>query len=963
MTSRFLKTILLLIILVLSAQTVRGQVITTDPAFPTEDQPLTIIFDASEDPGGELVGYTGNLYAHTGLIVSESAQGSGNWEYVIGTWGNNSLQPQLTSLGNNRWELEMNDIREFYDVPESEDKIYQIAIVFRSSDGNRQSRPDIFIDIFEEDLLVRFTNPSVTSLNPFFAEMGQNVELRVEASSSNSISSLTLFEGETEIASTTESTLEYTYNVTTRGRTDFYTVVEDDEGGVESDSLYIIVNPEVTAQARPQGVEDGIHYHEDPSTVTFSFYAPDKEFAYLIGDMTDWEVREEYFMYLDNTDPTGDRFWITLDNLTAGDQYRFQYFIDGEIRVADLFSELVLNDDFDQYIDDSVYPNMPQYPHGLTEHAVTVIEPGREEYEWQVTDFERPAKEELVIYELLLRDFVEESSFDVLTDTLDYLENLGVNAIELMPVSEFDGNISWGYNPVFHGALDKSYGSREAFKRFVDEAHSRSMAVILDVVYNHAHDKSPLIRAYGSNRNVNPLLGPGHAYNVFYHLNHDHPYIKYWLDRMNRYWLETYNVDGYRFDLTKGFASNVNTGNNLDGYNSQRITNLKRMADRMWEVDESAYVILEHFAANSEETELSNYGMLLWGNQNHSYSQASMGFTEDSNFSGIHFRNRGWNNPYLIGYMESHDEQWIMFRNLNFGNDINDNHDITDLDVALNRQKLTGAFFFTIPGPKMVWQFGELGYGGGPDECLKPGGFGDDGACLASDPGRTDEKPVRWDYYEDENRYRLYRTWSELLRLRHSSPVFSSGNTEFEASLGDGIKWIRLQHEDMDAVIVGNFSVLFRDATVDFTQQGEWHEFVTGNSLDVGNVRQSFNMAPGEVRIYTSNFVEPAEENVFFQVGESDFGQLIRELSIDSNYPNPFNPTTRITYEVPEAGAVVLDVYDVLGRRVATLVNDNEHPRGSFTVDFDAAELSSGVYIARLKQGGQVVSEKMTLIK
>ncbi|PKD44352.1 alpha-amylase family glycosyl hydrolase [Rhodohalobacter barkolensis] len=956
------KTAFLLLPLILLAQTLAAQVITTEPAFPTEDEPLTIIFDASEDPGGELEGYTGNLYAHTGLIVSESDQGTSEWEYVIGTWGDNSAQPQLTSLGNDRWELEINDIRDFYDVPATEDKIYQIAIVFRSSDGNSQSRPDLFIDLYDDELLVRFTRPDVSALNPFFAEVGETVNLQAEASSTNPIQSLTLFEGNTELASTTETSLEYDYNVTSSGRTDFVIEVEDDQGNVESDSLYIMVNPPVNVQARPNGIEDGIHYHEDPSTVTFSFYAPDKQFAYLIGDMTDWEISEDHFMNLDETDPTGNRFWITLNDLTPGEIYRFQYFIDGEIRVADLYSELILDRNNDQYIDESIYPNMPQYPHGLTEDAVTVIEPGSEEYEWQVPDFERPAKEELVVYELLLRDFVEESSFDVLTDTLDYLENLGVNAIELMPVSEFSGNLSWGYNPVFHGALDKAYGSKDSFKRFVDEAHSRGIAVLLDVVYNHAEGNSPLIRIYGSDRNSNPLIGPGHAYNVFNHLNHDHPYIQYWLDRMNRYWLEEYNVDGYRFDLSKGFATNVNTGNNLNGYNAERISNLKRMADAMWEVDPDSYIILEHLGADSEEIELSDYGMLLWGNQNHTYSQASMGFQEESDFSRVYFGNRGWNNPYLVGYMESHDEQWMMFRNLNFGNELNENHDITEESVALNRQKLAGAFFFTVPGPKMIWQFGELGYGGGPGECLKPGD-GSDGSCLSTDPGRTDEKPIRWEYYEDESRYRLYRTWSELLRLRKSSPVFSSAETEFESSLGGGIKWIRLQHQDMDAVIVGNFSVLFRDATVDFTQQGEWHEFVTGNSLDVGNVRQTFNLAPGEVRIYTSEFVEPAEENVFFQVGENDFGQLIRELNIDSNYPNPFNPSTQIKYEVPEAGSVVLDVYDVLGRRVATLVQDNEHPRGVFTVEFDAAGLSSGVYIARLKQGDQVVSEKMTLIK
>jgi len=961
MTSRIFKTLFLFLILALSSKTVMGQVITTDPAFPTEDQPLTIIYDASEDPRGDLEGYTGDLYAHTGLIVSEENLGSGTWQYVIGTWGDNSAQPQLTSLGNDRWELEINDIREFYDVPESEDKIYQIAVVFRSADGDLQTN-DLFIDLSDEELQVRFTSPDVSSLNPYFTEVGETVNLQVEAASAQPITSLTLYEGDIELASTTESSLEYDYEVTGSGRTDFYTEVEDEQGNTLTDSLYIVVNPEVNVQARPNSIEDGIHYHEDPSTVTFSFYAPDKEFAYLIGDMNNWEIREEHFMNLDDTDPSGNRFWITLDDLTPGELYRFQYFIDGEIRVADLYSELILDSNNDQYIEESIYPDMPEYPYGFTEHAVTVIEPGAEEYEWQVPDFERPEKEELVVYELLLRDFIEESSFEVLADTLDYLENLGVNAIELMPVQEFSGNLSWGYNPVFHGALDKAYGSKESFKQFVDEAHSRGIAVILDVVYNHAEGNSPLIRIYGSDRNSNPLIGPGHAYNVFNHLNHDHPYIQYWLDRMNRYWLEEYNIDGYRFDLSKGFASNVNSGNNLDGYNSDRIANLKRMADAMWDVDSEALVILEHLGANSEETELSDYGMMLWGKHNVEYNEASMGYSENSDFSGVYFGNRDWNDPHLIGYMESHDEQWMMFRNLNFGNDLNENHNITELDVALNRQKLAGSFFFTIPGPKMLWQFGELGYGGGEGECLKPGD-GSDGDCLSSDPGRTDQKPIRWNYFEEENRYRLYRTWSELIRLRNSSPVFTSADTEFESSLGGGIKWMRLQHEDMDAVIVGNFSVLFRDATVDFTQQGEWHEFVTGDALDVGNVRQTFNLAPGEVRIYTSEFVEPAEEDVFYQVGENNFGQQIRELNIDSNYPNPFNPSTQIQYEVPEVGSVVLDVYDVLGRRVTTLVQEDEHPRGVFTVEFDAEGLSSGVYIARLKQGDQVVSEKMTLIK
>ena len=76
------------------------------------------------------------------------------------------------------------------------------------------------------------------------------------------------------------------------------------------------------------------------------------------------------------------------------------------------------------------------------------------------------AKEKLFIYELLLRDFVARHDFQTLKDTLNYLQNLGVNAIELMPVNEFEGNESWGYNPAFYFAVDKYYGSKNAFKSF-----------------------------------------------------------------------------------------------------------------------------------------------------------------------------------------------------------------------------------------------------------------------------------------------------------------------------------------------------------------------------------------------------------------------------------------------------------------------------------------------------------------
>ena len=729
-------------------------------------------------------------------------------------------------------------------------------------------------------------------------------------------------------------------------------------------SFTFISTPDVVEEPRPAGLEDGITYHDDnPGTVSFSLFAPGKEFVHVIGDHSNWEVRQDYLMKRDFVTADSVHYWITIEDFTPGDQYRFQYLVDGEIRMADLFSELVVHPTLDQYITSDVYPDMPQYPHGLTSEIVTVIEPGREAFEWEATDFERPPVDELVIYELLLRDFLNHSTYETLRDTLDYLGNLGVNVIELMPVAEFDGNLSWGYNPVFHGALDKSYGNRESFKKFVDEAHKRGMAVVLDVVYNHAHEQSPLIRLYGTNRDNNRFIGPGHAFNVFQHLNHDDPYIKYWLDRMNRYWLETYNIDGYRFDLTKGFATNVQDGSLLQGPNPERIENLKRMYDVVRTYDDDAYMIMEHFAANSEERQLEEYGMLLWGNHNFNYSEGTMGWNDGnkSNMSGIYFKNRNFSNPHLVGYMESHDEQWLMRKMREFGNQSNPDHNPRELPVALQRMKMAGAFFFTIPGPKMLWQFGELGYGWGDRECLRPGD-GSVGDCSASDPGRTAEKPVRWQYFEDEGRHRLYRSWSELVRLRNSSPVFTSRNTDFSSSLSGEFKSIVLQHAGMDAVIVGNFGVDVNQGSVTFPGGGEWYEFVNGETLDVGNTTVDFILKPSEIRIYTSEFIDPAEAHVFNSTEPDDI-ELPTTFILNQNYPNPFNSSTIIEYFVPEEAAVTIEVFDLLGRKVAVLLDGEIQGPGYNDITFNAAGLSSGLYIARLTSGNTSLLQKMMLVK
>jgi 1,4-alpha-glucan branching enzyme len=969
-----LRSIILATMLALIPMLGFSQVITTDPVFPTFDEPLTIYFDATQADNQSLVGYTGNLYAHTGTIVTQGA----SWSNVIGSWGQNNTQPQLENIGTNLWKLEIENIRSFYNIPASIETVHQLAFVFREATaslggGSWRQTEDLFVRIYDEPISVLFVNPSPDPLNPYFAELNEDVAVEVAANvGDGELESFKLFVNDVEVVSTDQLTISYTLTLTSVGRTTLRARAESSDGLVAEESVFVTVNPDVVNQARPAGIEDGITYHDsDPSKVTLSMWAPNKDFVYVIGDFNGWEVNPDYFM---KREINGENvhYWIEIDGLTPGEEYAFQYLIDGNLRMADLFSEKVLSPWNDHWISDSTYPNLKPYPHDFTTEMVTVIQPGREPFNWTDNNYVRPPAEELIVYELLIRDFLDQETYKNLADTLDYLHRLGVNAIELMPVSNFDGNDSWGYNPNFHLALDKAYGPAHEFKRFVNEAHNRGMAVILDVVYNHATGQSPLVRLYGTGASNNPLLGNGHEFNVFNHLNHNHPYIQYWLDRANRHWVERYRVDGYRFDLTKGFANNFNSSN-YGGYNAQRIGNLKRMADQLWAVDPDVYIILEHFTANSEETELANHrrnegrqGMMFWGNANRQFSEASMGYhaNNQSDFRGMYYKSRGWNMANLIGYMESHDEQWLMLKNRKFGNS-SGSYNIRDLSTALNRQKLAGAFFLTNPGPKMLWQFGELGYGGGEGECLKPGdGNGD---CLASDPGRTGRKPVRWEYREDSERYKVYQTWQWILKARHENPVFHSTETNVVFhDMGTANKVITMTHSTMDAVIIGNFGVQNAEINPRFTRTGTWYDYFTGESISIGSGQQnqSILVAPGEFHIFTTQFLEtPPSGLVGTSVeGNEGYDDVPMVFNLHQNYPNPFNPTTSIRYDIAEAVHVNLTVYNILGQRVATLVNE-ARTAGSYTVNFDATRLSSGTYFIRMQAGNNVFTNKMMLVK
>jgi len=932
-----------------------AQVVTTKPEFPTADDSVTIYFDATKGNQG-LMDYTGDVYAHTGVITDKSTDNS-DWRYVVTDWPNNSPKIKMKRVDTNLYKLNIGPtIREYYGVPNDE-KIEKMAFVFRNSDGSKQGKgsgdTDIFADVYQNNFNVKFVQPA-DSLT-FLSNSDSLSVMGIGASTSGSIS-LSLSIDNNQVAQVNNDTLKYTFKGQAAGR---HKLMLIGTNGSSSDTVSsaVIVNPPITNKSRPAGLKDGITYVNN-NTVRLSLFAPHHKFIYLLGDFNDWKADPKYFMYRDSVNADSVYYWTEISGLTSGKEYGFQYLVDGKIRLADPYSHKILDPNNDQYITDATYPNLKPYPKGKTDKIVGVLQPGKAPYNWQTTNYQRPAKDSLVVYELLVRDFVKNHDYKTLTDTLDYLDRLGVNAIELMPVSEFEGNLSWGYNPTFHLATDKYYGPADDLKKFVDACHARGIAVILDMVLNHAYGPNPLVRLwnegdYGKPTPNNPYFNvqsPNPTFSFGYDFNHESQATQYYVDRVNSYWLQNFHVDGYRFDFTKGFTQTPGDG---FAYDASRINILERMADHIWSVDDSAYVILEHFTANSEEIALSDYGMMLWGNINSNYNEATMGYHDNgkSDFSGVYYGDRGWSEPNLVGYMESHDEQRIMYKNLQYGNSSpNGMYNIKDLATALNRVKMAGAFFFTVPGPKMIWQFGELGYDVSIDK-----------------NGRTGEKPIHWDYYSDTNRRKLYKTFQSLIRLRNSSPAFTSDSSKVTMDVANAAKRITIEYPDMNVSIIGNFGVTSTKENAKFAKTGQWYDYFSGDTLNVSNPDTSISLEAGEFHIYTTKKYKTPEGGILAGAGNSggnqgNQGGQITKFKLHQNYPNPFNPSTTIPYDLTETADVRLQVFNILGQKV--IVKDlGQKTPGSYKVTINATNLSSGVYIYRLKAGNHISTKKMMLIK
>ena len=908
---------------------------------PESNQSATILFDKT---GTDLATYTGTIYAHTGVTLNGAA-----WSNVIESWGNNVTQPSLTLVSGNIYKLVLTPtILAYYGVTSG--VVSKINIVFRNAAGDKQST-DLILNVGAfQSTLVQPTENSTAIIN-------SGGSLTVSANNTGGNASYTLKANGVAINSVASAT-SYSYshlNITTNQN---YELIVSLGGATQSKFFNVMVNPGTINQSFPIAtLVDGINYNSDTSKATLVLDAPGKDFVYVAGSFNNYQPDASFAMKKDV--PSG-KFWLELTGLSSGVNYNYQYWVvdatptvgsPALVKTADPYSTLVLSPFDDPYIPASNYPNIPTYPSGQ-QREVTVLKTGETAYNWQVTNFNKPKKEDLIVYEVLIRDFDATRSFQGLINRMDYFKNLKVNTIELMPIMEFEGNESWGYNTSYHMALDKFYGPKEKMKEFVDLCHQNGIAVILDVALNHAFGRNAMNRmwmndpdgdGWGSPASDSPYFNmvATHSYSVGSDFNHQQSRTQTYVKRVIKQWIEEFKIDGFRWDLTKGFTQNA-TGSdtNTNAYQQDRVDVLKNYADYSWSLDPTHYVTFEHLGSDVEEKEWANYrlsetpskGVMMWSEMTYAYSQLIEGYATGADISRIGSdAHAGFLAKRVIGYPESHDKERLMYSAMTYGNSAGTASPFGNLNNALGRMSAIGATSILVPGPKMIWHFAALGMQNSIYDCNN-GTVNTESDPTPGDCKLNTKPQPQWvgNWIGVTERAKIYNDWSKMIALKINEPVFE-GSYAISPDANNVKQRIYIYDNALpstqlkNVVVLANFSVANLTIVPSFPYTGTWYNLMDNTSINVTDVNAPISINAGQCLVYGNKL--PA-------LGIND-NEITKPIVL---YPNPSS-----NYFTVDTSSSKVDIYSLTGQLVKSF-KSNFNSESQFEVN----DLNNGIYLVKV---------------
>ncbi len=841
------KHVLLAGIAAIWCATASAQIITTEPAIlQTDSKGIVITYHADE--GNKALANlpeTTKVYAHTGCITNKST-GDSDWKYAP-TWLTNTEKYEMTYVAPNTYTLNIGEINEYYGITDPEVIVKKLAFVFRDAKGTKQGKTaaggDIFVTVNEPGFEISMTSSLNTQV---VTADNSNVTISLNSTMDADLAIYLNSADGTPLKQLKGTELKVDYNMATEGEYKFIGVARNGDVTKTAEISFVRIGAQ-QSEAYPGGKPlMGARVQSDGS-VLFCIGAPKKESAVIIGSWNNYNVAMQNVMKYQ--DYEGNRyFWTRIEGLADNTDYLYYYYIDGDVKVGDPYAHLVLDPSNDQWISSNVFPNMPSYPSDYVQGVpLAIFNKNLDDYKWQATDFKAPSQDHLVIYELLFRDFTGtegkafgDGTVNQAIGKLDYLKNLGVNAVELLPIMEFNGNLSWGYNTNFYMAPDKAYGTPDDYKRFIDECHKRGMAVILDIVFNQSDWLHPWYQMYPIKENPFYNGSAPHAYSVLNDWNQDNPLVQQqWYDALE-YWMTAYKVDGFRFDLVKGLGDNdsygatfnaaTNTWTNVNDYNTNkfnqsRVDRMKKIHEQMRKVNPDAYFINELLGDAQEENMMAQDSELNWSNINNNSCQFAMGYASDSGLTGFYAPRYGRTWGSTVSYAESHDEERMAYKQQQWGvAGVKGN-----IPVSMRRLGSVAAQMLICPGAHMLWQFQE---------------FGADQTTKSTDGGNnTNNKLVVWDYLKDADRHGLMTSYSELANFRLDNSFLFDRNDNITVNLiaSGSMREVRLSSGNSQAVLLVNPSTTDTfNAVVDnasglkiFSQSYNCNATVNGNIVSV----------------------------------------------------------------------------------------------------------------------------------
>ena len=640
-------------------------------------------------------------------------------------------------------------------------------------------------------------------------------------------------------------------------------------------------------------------------------------------------------------DPNAEYIWWTELSLPIG-TYDYEYLLVDGSRLADPLARRIVD--------------------GKTRIE---IGPGgvstADDYDWQSTNYSRPGLENMVIYELHIDDFAAEGSgmgtFQDLENKLDYLHSIGVNAIELMPVYANNWSHSWGYDPIHHLALKELYGTPFDFKRLVDQAHLRGIAVLLDQVWNHIGSSGPLWRIqpdYG----LNPYIKVWTETNLNEEqeswgqqdLDHFNPKTVEYVNQVNKIFVDEYRIDGFRFDAGRYIGWNFN----------QPELGLLAWTSELYEHDPSVIQTVEYLPSDPWLIDNTN----IHSSWHDSFHDRTKNDVHNQYVSTLDIMRQmvqlheysSWDTPYshftqAVKYMISHDEQSVIQEMVEFAG--------YSLSEARERDRFYATVLFTSMGIPMLWQGQEFGF---------KSGWLDENGNGNWDEEKLDYRPIDWSLLDTDAGQEHLEHYKKLIALRKTNPAFSKGTfydiyryTQ-ENVIVYGYKDERPEGNDDQVVVIANFSGNNETITnVPFLSSGQWY-----NALDSENDLYTADGNYGQYFIQSKHAVVYTNNEYQLDV-TGDESELPQDFQILKAYPNPFN--AKVTFEVVASKNTLgeLTIFDISGKKIKSLKNINIQS-GENNLSWEGRDdkgfsVSTGIYFISFKSDLGNQNQKILLVK